>query len=184
MRLAFGGIFAPLSSIHQDGFASTAYHSWENTLAWDNYTGDYGPGFLGMILGSATYVWEDDSHGGLIAFGGQIVEAPHDKSYSIVPRDAVRRRIYLQSLSIFLEVDAGCIVNVEVNQKKITLQIAASPGLGVPSAKQTVLWVGRTSWAFLGNTDYVVDPPALQLQRGGWLIPLGRGSASITIEIR
>jgi hypothetical protein len=39
LRLAFGGNFAALSNIHQDGFASAAFYSWEDTLAWDNYTG-------------------------------------------------------------------------------------------------------------------------------------------------
>ena len=66
------------TDIDRDGFASVAFHSFPDTLAWDAYSGDYGPNFFGHALNTATYVI-DHPEFGWQAFGdassGQSLDA-------------------------------------------------------------------------------------------------------------
>lgn len=57
LRVGYGGITGPLSNIRQDGSMYNGFHSFPDTLRGDYYSGDYGPNFLGVMLGSGTYVW-------------------------------------------------------------------------------------------------------------------------------
>ncbi|KAK5117865.1 hypothetical protein LTR85_008639 [Meristemomyces frigidus] len=58
LRVGYGGNQGPLSNIDAGGFGSMAFHSYPDTLRWDAYSGDYGPNFLGHVLGAATYLVE------------------------------------------------------------------------------------------------------------------------------
>lgn len=72
LRLGYAGVVAPLTNIAPDGFASASFHSRPDTLAWDAYSGDYGPGFLGMVLGAGAFVVADTeplSTGRLLCYG-------------------------------------------------------------------------------------------------------------------
>ncbi|CAN8100479.1 unnamed protein product [Discula destructiva] len=71
LRIGYGGMNGPLSNIHADGFTAASFHSFPETLAWDSYSGDYGPNHLGLILGTATYLVEDEELG-LVAYGGSL----------------------------------------------------------------------------------------------------------------
>ena len=51
LRVGFAGNSGPLSNIDSEGFASASFHTWPDTLAWDAYSGDYGPNFVGLVLG-------------------------------------------------------------------------------------------------------------------------------------
>lgn len=174
MRLAFGGMFAPLTNIHEDGFASTAFHSWPDTLAWDNYTGDYGPAFAGLVLGSATYVFEDAAHG-MQAFGGLLLvnATGCEKSYTVYPRDALRRRLYLHPLQQFIEIDAGAITSLTVEGTTLELRISSSPAQGATPADACVLWLDQ-DFRINGTSSRVVEVSGTQIsqERAGWKIPL------------
>jgi len=50
LRAGYGGIMGPLTNIDEKGFASAAFHSFPDRMAFDPYTGDYGPNFLGHAL--------------------------------------------------------------------------------------------------------------------------------------
>ncbi|KAI1333659.1 hypothetical protein F5Y15DRAFT_430728 [Xylariaceae sp. FL0016] len=91
-RLAFGGHFAAI------------------------YSGDYGPAFAGLVHGSACYV-VDDPELGLTAYYGVLNETGPGKPYSVEPRDALRRRLYVQPLDVFIELDAGAIESVELTER-------------------------------------------------------------------
>ena len=70
LRVGYGGTTGPLSNINQEGFASCAMHANPEHLSWDGYSGDYGPNFLGIVLGSGTYLVEDPYLGVFLAYGG------------------------------------------------------------------------------------------------------------------
>ncbi len=53
----------PLTNIDEKGFASAAFHSFPDRMAFDGYTGDYGPNFFGHALNTATYLTHDDQLG-------------------------------------------------------------------------------------------------------------------------
>ncbi|CAL5871005.1 uncharacterized protein PFLUO_LOCUS5247 [Penicillium psychrofluorescens] len=173
VRLAYGGMFAPLTNIHGDGFASAAFHSWAETLAWDNYTGDYGPGFAGLMLGSATYVLDDPDHG-LEVFGGLLDVHDGGRDYSVYPRDALRRRVYLHPLNQFVEIDAGSIASVTVREKRLELRISRAPTPGAASVDQCVLWVDQSFHVNESSSRdiHVSGMNNIHRERAGWMIPL------------
>ncbi|CAK7203576.1 hypothetical protein SEUCBS139899_006311 [Sporothrix eucalyptigena] len=111
VRVGYAGTgTAALTNIATDGFASASFHSWPDTLEWDAYSGDYGPGFLGMALGGGTYVVQDTdslSTGRLLCYGGILSMKP--MTTTVYPRDAWQRRVFLGSLSIIITIDAGII---------------------------------------------------------------------------
>lgn len=180
LRLAMAGMFAPLTNVHGDGFASTAFHSWASTLAWDNYTGDYGPGFVGMVLGSSAIVTNDEEFG-LVAFGGELTGSAD--SYVVQPRDPVRRRMYLQPLGLFVELDAGAIQSLEVRGKELTLSITQSPTQEAANANQTVLWVNQDFY-WNATAEYDVSGAGLSHSRGGTLIPLRDGITQVVLSAK
>ncbi|OTA24527.1 hypothetical protein BTJ68_11296 [Hortaea werneckii EXF-2000] len=107
LRVGYGGIQGPLSNIDAGGFGSMAFHSYPDTLRWDAYSGDYGPNFLGHVLGAATYLLNHPIFG-WISFGGNV----HQDNGSIVvvePRDMLRKRIFVAPVGLWVTIDAGVI---------------------------------------------------------------------------
>jgi hypothetical protein len=111
LRVGYGGMMGALSNIDPQGFASAAFHSFPQTLAWDPYTGDYGPNFFGHALNTAVYVVQHAEFGWL-AFGGNLT---HDqKTIHLQPLDAFRQRVYLAPFGLWLTLDAGKFREVEI----------------------------------------------------------------------
>ncbi|KAE8454351.1 hypothetical protein EG329_005276 [Mollisiaceae sp. DMI_Dod_QoI] len=182
LRVGYGGNSGPMSNIDQEGFASAAFHSWPDTLAWDAYSGDYGPNFLGHVLGAGTYV-VDSQEMGLIAFGGEL-EHCDNGTVKVVPKDAVRRKVYLGIFGTRISVDAGNIEMVQYSEKNgyVSVQIASSissiPMMAV--TKSTVLRVEKVvQVGTLGNVALVT--PSISLERGGWMVDLSSGTAFVEI---
>ena len=89
LRVGYGGNQGPLSNIDYGGFGSMAFHSYPQTLHWDAYSGDYGPNFSGMVMGSSTYL-VDHPIFGWISFGGNVNVS--SGVVNVEPRDPVRKR--------------------------------------------------------------------------------------------
>ncbi len=174
LRLAFAGSFAPLTNIQPDGFGSAAFHAFPETLGWDGYSGDYGPGFVGMMLGAATYVVEDGS--GVSVWGGELQQVQGcSGAYDVVPRDAVRMRVYVAPLGLWVELAAGAIEKVRVLDGRLLVKVAASIGSSAVTLNETVVWIENSGG---GN----MKPVGLQEKRGGWALPLTGGSAVLKIQ--
>lgn len=182
LRVAFGGMFAPLSNIQKDGFGSTAFHSWADTLAWEAYSGDYGPAFLGMMLGSATYV-VDDGDLGLTAFGGTITELK-GKTYTVTPRDALRKKLYLQAQGLYVELDYGAIQSAQLSGNELKLSLVQRPTAGATAASEAILWIERTTSSSRNATGAMTSGKTLNNKRGGWAVPLGAGVTAVTMSIK
>lgn len=183
LRVAFGGMFAPLTNIQKDGFGSTAFHSWADTLAWEVYSGDYGPAFLGMVLGSATYVVEDKTYG-LMAFGGSVSTNAKSKAYTVTPRDALRKRLYLDSQGMYIELDYGAIQSAEVSGNQVTLMVVQKPTSGAAAASEAILWVERSRSDSMSASGANIAGKGLKSKRGGWAIPLGSRPVSVTLKLK
>src|SRR3546814_4626925 len=78
LRVAYGGMMGGITNIDQQGFSSAAFHAWPDMMKWDPYSGDYGMGFYGHAIASATYVVDHPPFGWL-GFGGD-VDAAKDRS--------------------------------------------------------------------------------------------------------
>jgi len=130
LQVGHAGISAPLTNIDEEGFGAASFHSFPQTLAWDAYSGDYGPGFSGMTMGAGLYIVEHPDFG-WVAFGGNVQS--NETAVTAQPRDAVRRRVYVASLGLWIVLDAGAInsVVIDTSSDSVFLEILPSvPGFG------------------------------------------------------
>lgn len=173
LRVGYGGITGPLSNIRQDGSMYNAFHSFPDTLRGDDYSGDYGPNFLGMMIGSGVYVVHDPDVG-LVTYGGNMDVS--SGSVTVQPRDAVRRRIYVAQMGVYVTISVGQIEEFSFDISDLTsLKLRVVPGPA--KASSTIVWVETPGTA----NKYVVSGKA-ETQRGGWEIELGSAGADVTVS--
>ncbi|MGB2908130.1 MAG: DUF5695 domain-containing protein [Candidatus Aminicenantaceae bacterium] len=127
LRVGYGGLMGALSNIDREGFASAAFHSFPSTLAWDPYTGDYGPNFFGHAVNTATYVVNHPEFGWL-AFGGNL--SREGETIKVTPLDAFRQRVYIAPYGLWMTLDAGRFAVVEIDLAGQTVR------LGLDAASQ------------------------------------------------
>ncbi|KAG6113819.1 hypothetical protein E4U13_003632 [Claviceps humidiphila] len=129
LRVGYGGIMGPLSNINAEGFASTAFHSYPNRLKWDGYSGDYGPNYLGVIMGSCTYLVQHPDFG-WISMGGNVASSSNNDVIVVEPRDTVRRSIYVAAMGLSVTFESVVITSFayEPQSKKLTITLQAVPG--------------------------------------------------------
>lgn len=127
LRIGYGGHMGILTNIHRDGFGSMGFHAWPETLAWDGYSGDFGAGYLGHVVGSVCVLVLHERWGWL-GFGGDVVEEGIQEEegeggegggggggggvgvkVKVQPKDTVRRKIYVASMGAKIEISAGVI---------------------------------------------------------------------------
>ncbi|KAM7199027.1 hypothetical protein V8F33_004764 [Rhypophila sp. PSN 637] len=181
LRAGYGGLTGALSSINQEGFASASFHSWPDTLKWDGFSGDYGPNFVGLVLGSATYMVQDDNGhigGGLVAYGGSPV-VWEGAVATVQPRDAFRRRVFVGPLKLLVTIDAGVIDSFGYDSADGSVYLNLSQLNGVPAAKSAVVWLESA----VGSDKFVVSQPRGLVQtRMGWQVQLN-GTAPVTVVV-
>lgn len=181
LRIGYGGMNGPLSNIHQDGFAAAAFHSFPDTLAWDAYSGDYGPNHVGLILGTGTYLVEDAELGSLVAYGGQMVASggasgATTSTATVQPRDVARRKVFVGPLGMLVEIDAGVIEEFTYAPGNSSLTLTLGQLDGVPTTNSTVLWLSRED----GESGYTVTGSGVtEGARGGWGITLSSNSVVV-----
>lgn len=126
LRIGYGGHMGVLTNIHPDGFGSMGFHAWPETLAWDGYSGDFGAGYLGHVVGSVCVLVLHERLGWL-GFGGNVGEEEEIQEeegggggggggggifgvkVKVQPKDTVRRKIYVASMGAKVEISAGVI---------------------------------------------------------------------------
>lgn len=157
LRIGYGGHQGSLTNIGTDGFASMSMHSFPETLEWDPYSGDYGLNFVGQVLGAATYLLEHPIFG-WVSFGGNILESENDVLV-VEPKDAVRHRIYLASLGLYVTIDAGAITRftLSIPDHRLTVELAdVAEGSGAEAAKGAIVEYtsnSATNVRLVGNDD-------------------------------
>ncbi|KAK0646875.1 hypothetical protein B0T16DRAFT_328617 [Cercophora newfieldiana] len=175
LRVGYGGMMAPLSNINKEGFASASFHSWPDTLQWDAYSGDYGPGFVGLALGSSTYLVDDPEMGGLVAYGGDLRAGG---VVTVQTRDAFRRRVFVAPLRLLITIDAGIISEFSYSASNATVALTLAQLEGGPTAASTVVWLEVTA----GNSTFTMTTPGLTQARQGWQVPLSSGPVTVAIK--
>lgn len=122
LRIGYGGHMGVLTNIHPDGFGSMGFHAWPETLAWDGYSGDFGAGYLGHVVGSVCVLVHHERLGWL-GFGGNVEEIQKEEGggggggaggvvgvkVKVQPKDTVRRKIFVASMGAKVEISAGVI---------------------------------------------------------------------------
>lgn len=175
LRIGYGGMNGPLSNIHDDGFAAASFHSFPETLAWDAYSGDYGPNHVGLILGTGTYLVEDEDVG-LVAYGGSL-EDDGSGTVTVSPKDVARRKVFIGPLGLLVEVDAGVMQEVAYTASSASLVVSLGQLDGVPMTNSTVMWLSRED----GEAGYTVTGAGVTEARLGWQIPLSSDSVTVNI---
>lgn len=112
LQVGYGGLMGSISNITQDGFGPAAFHSYPSLLKIDGISGDYGSGFYGYAVNSATYITEHEQLGWL-AFGGNLSQK--DGLIEVVPTTAAKSKIYLTSKKLWLTLDAGTFNKMTYN---------------------------------------------------------------------
>ncbi|ORY70398.1 uncharacterized protein BCR38DRAFT_521188 [Pseudomassariella vexata] len=175
LRAGYGGTSGPLSSINADGFAAASFHSFPDTLKWDGYSGDYGPNFVGLALGSGTYVVQEEELG-IVAYGG-VVEVD-GAIVKVTTTDPVRRRVFIGTLGVAIEVDAGIIQEFRYGGDGGSIAVTLSNLDGVTKAEAAVIWIEITS----GSVNYIVSTEGIVSERGGWRVPLSADSVVVELQ--
>lgn len=165
LRIGYGGNQGPLSNIDAGGFGSMAFHSYSDTMHWDAYSGDYGPNFLGHVFGAATYLVDHPTFG-YISFGGNVNIS--DSSVSVEPRDAVRKRVFVAPISLYIELDAGVIESFTYDTQSQQVQVSIGGGASGSSAVITMKWEQTVSSA--GGSKIALESPQLEPRLDGWAV--------------
>ena len=124
LRVGHAGAMGALANITREGFAPAAFHSFPSTLDIDGINGDYGPGFFGYSMNSATYVL-DDREFGLLSFSGE--SSREGPVITVTPTSASRSRVYLGDMGLFLTLDAGQFSRVDYNKSDKSVTVFLEP---------------------------------------------------------
>lgn len=184
LRIGYAGMNGPLSNIRADGCASAAFHSWPDTLAWDAYSGDYGPNHSGLVLGTGTYLVWDDELDRLVAYGGIATTSDEDDdTVTVSPRDVARKKVFIGPLGLLIEIDAGVVESFAYSATNASLVVTLGQldSENVPSANSTVMWLSREDGTDAGYT-VVAEGANISTARLGWQIPLGN-EGSVVVDV-
>jgi hypothetical protein len=120
LRVGYGGVLGTLSNITEDGFAPCAFHSFPSELKNDGISGDYGCGYFGYAINTATYITHDNEFG-WVAFGGNITL--NKEWVNVDLTTAAKSRIYLAPVDLWLTLDAGKFKQISYNSKSRQVNI-------------------------------------------------------------
>ncbi len=174
LRVAYGGMMGGITNIDQQGFGSAAFHSWPDMMKWDAISGDYGMGFYGHAIASATYAVKDKDLGWL-GFGGEVTV--DGGTVHIVPQDGARRRLFIAPAGLWITLEAGRIASADYDSASGQVVLMLDPA-NAAATKARLLFETMTKdgkpYAISGGTA----------DRGGYAIPLTVGVTRVTLTPR
>ena len=185
LRVGYGGNMGPLTNVQQDGWSSMSMHSYPELLEWDPYSGDYGPNFSGMVMGAATYLVQHPIFG-WVSFGGNLVQnksANGTDSVSVEPKDAVRRRIFVAPLGLYITFSAGEIQKFvyQPSTGSLTVSVGSADVDQAGDARSAIMEFDQTSTVLAATT--VKLQTQLAMESGGYLVVLpNNGTVSLTFS--
>lgn len=175
LRVAYGGTMGELSNIDQNGFGSAAFHAFPDMLAGDPYSGDYGSGFWGFAVNTATYV-VDDPDLGWLCFGGALQN--NRGTIDVTPLDDARSRIYLAPVGLWITLDAGHIRRVRFDPHTGIVRIT----LDATSAITPTAYVRLQQPAAIAGVGHYQPVAQLSIERGAWVVPLQSNPVEIVLH--
>lgn len=174
LRVAYGGMMGGVTNIDQQGFGSAAFHSWPDMMKWDAITGDYGMGFYGHAITSATYM-VDDAQFGWLGFGGDLTAK--GTRVHVEPKDGARRRLFIAPAGLWITLEAGRIKSADYDARTGKVVLKLDPATAETPAARLLF---ETTTA--GGKPYTADTGTAD--RGGYAIPLGTGATTVTLSPR
>lgn len=175
LRVGYGGTMGELSNIDQDGFASAAFHAFPDMLAFDPYSGDYGSGFWGFAVNTATYVAHDSALGWL-CFGGNLQS--HGDNVTAIPLDAFRNRAYLAPLGLWLTLDSGKFRRIHFDTKTgvVHIELDAKDQF-TPDARLRIQQPAK-----IAGIGAYQPAAAYSMERKAYVVPLSTGATEVILR--
>lgn len=175
LRAGYAGLMGAISNITQEGFAPAAFHAYPSTLANDGISGDYGSGFFGYAINTATYLINHEEFGWL-SFGGNITQKGND--INVVLTTSAKSALFVAPAGLWITTDAGTIESANYNALSKTVSLKL--GIATPHTPKAILRIKQMVDA--GSSDrYMIHNQKLSA-RGTYEVPLdSTGSLTITI---
>ncbi|KAJ7053973.1 hypothetical protein C8F01DRAFT_1165532 [Mycena amicta] len=182
LRVGYAGNSAPISNIDQGGFAAASFHSFPDTLAWDGYSGDYGPNFSGMSMGIGTTLINHPNFGWQ-AFGGTVTST--SPAVTVQIKDAGRRRVFIAPIAALLSLDAGAFSTISYTPSTQTVVVTVTPvasgaTAAAASAPNARLVVSQTVAA--GGVGVLKPTTTFPVDAGAFVITFTNGVGTITLK--
>ena len=174
LRAGYGGVMGPLSNIDEKGFASAAFHSFPDRMAFDPYSGDYGPIFFGHAINTGAYLVHDPEMGWL-GFGGNVSEQRGVVRFQVL--DSSRSRLFIAPLGLWVTLDAGRFASVEYDTK--TRQVRVHLATATPHVLVARLRIKHTS-SVAGHAIAIAGSPPIDA--GAYVVPLHDGETIVTLR--
>lgn len=174
LRVAYGGMMGGITNIDQQGFGSAAFHSWPDMMKWDAISGDYGMGFYGHAIASATYAVKDKDLGWL-GFGGKVTDDAG--KVHIVPQDGARRRLFIAPAGLWITLEAGRIASADYDGMSGQVVLTLDPA-DPATSKARLLFETTTK----DGKPYALG--GATADRGGYAIPLSATTTRVTLTPR
>jgi hypothetical protein len=173
LRVGYGGLMGAIANVTREGFGPSGFHAYPSTLRIDGYSGDYGPGFLGHVLNTGTYLIQDPELGWL-AFGGNLTVA--GDVVRVRPLDSARSRVYLAPLGLWVTLDAGRFESAELLEAGVRLTLA--PGTAyTPAARLRIEQPARVE-----GVGTFKPAESFPVEREAYVIPLGEGVTRVVLR--
>ncbi|WP_240337071.1 DUF5695 domain-containing protein [Rufibacter psychrotolerans] len=174
LRVGYGGVLGTLSNITEEGFAPAAFHSFPATLRNDSYSGDYGSGFFGYAVNSATYLAQHPDFG-WVAFGGN--ESVKNQWVEVQPTTAGRSAVFIAPAGLWVSLQAGKMNKISFHPASGQVKIALAPADAfTPKAFLTLEQPGRGK----AEAPYALKTK-VAMQRGGYEIDLSNQETEVII---
>ena len=179
LRIGYGGSMGALSNIDEEGFPSAAFHSYPQNLRWDTYIGDYGPNFFGHAITTGTYVVNHPDYGWQ-AFGGNVTQS--GGWVNILPRDSLRRRVYIAPFGLYLTLDAGTFDAVAINTATHAVRIRLSPS--APFTPNAILRIEQPARVGGIGTFAITQALESHTERGAVVVRLGSSPTTVELALK
>ncbi len=174
LRAGYGGLMGSISNITKDGFAPAAFHAFPSTLKNDGISGDYGSGFFGYAVNTATYLINHKEFGWL-AFGGNLDK--RGSRINVKPTTAAKSAIYIAATGLWITLDAGQISKAEFDTSTKAVHLTIAPATEyTPNALIKLEQPAKIE----GIGKYSIKH-GVYLERGTYRLPLMKGESTQVI---
>ena len=172
LEVGMGSITGPLTNIQLNGASSMGLHGNPSKLIHDYYDADYGMSFYGLASLQSAYAVNHTTLSQPVCYLCDLTSSADNAVWTVVPRDAFHRRVYIEPLGTVLLLDTGTIDSVTVNWRAKTVALVLSAVSSPASFAVYRLHVDHPAacTARAGCDITVVSPPNPPVVRGAYEI--------------
>ena len=185
LEVAMGSITGPLTNIQLNGASSMGLHGDPSKLIHDYYDADYGMAFYGLASLHSAYAVNHKVLGQVVCYLCDLTLSANNTVWTITPRDAFHRRVYIEPLGTAFSLDTGTIDSAMVDWHAKTVMLVLSV---VPSPAPFAVYRLHVDHlapctARVGCDIVVVSPPNPPIVRGAYEIAVQPFPQTTTVQL-